>query len=183
MLLDSEAATLGWKATAFNLKDTENTFHNFDELMGEKGLVIAFICNHCPYVKSIIERLVNDAKVLKAKGINFVAINANDYDAYPEDSPDMMKLFAQQHQFIFPYLIDEDQQVAKSYGAVCTPDFFGFNTQGELHYRGRLDNLGIHGNPNERVSELVSAMNQIASSNIGPAQQMPSIGCSIKWRQ
>ncbi|MGH1439035.1 MAG: thioredoxin family protein [Cellvibrionaceae bacterium] len=183
MLLDSEAAVIGWQANSFQLNDADGNTYYLNELMGEKGLVIAFICNHCPYVKSIIERLVADAKVLQTKGINFVAINANDYEAYPEDSPAMMKQFAQQHQFYFPYLIDEDQQVAKSFGAVCTPDFFGLNKKGELQYRGRLDNLGIHGDPSKRMPDLINAMSQIADDNVGPTEQMPSIGCSIKWRK
>jgi len=119
VLLDSGSASIGWKATPFALNDADGHTYSLSELQGDKGLVIAFICNHCPYVKAIIERLVNDATALKAKGINFVAINANDFDAYPDDSPPMMKIFSQQHQLSFPYLLDHDQQVAKTYGAIC----------------------------------------------------------------
>ncbi|MFT6390362.1 MAG: peroxiredoxin [Cellvibrionaceae bacterium] len=134
MLLDSNSATLGWQAEPFRLKGADGTAYNLKELQGEKVLVIAFICNHCSYVKAIVNRLVKDASNLHAKGINFVAINANDFTAYTEDSPPMMTVFAHQNHFNFPYLIDEDQQVARTYGAVCTPDFFGFNQIGELQY-------------------------------------------------
>ncbi|MEL6872108.1 MAG: thioredoxin family protein, partial [Pseudomonadota bacterium] len=151
-----------------------------DDAMGENGLVVAFICNHCPYVKAIADRLADDAKALQADGIGLVAINSNDPKIVPDDAPPNMIRFAEQHGFAFPYLIDADQKVAEAYGAVCTPDFFGFNRAGELQYRGRLDSAGMN-DPADRDLELVNAMRMIAASGQGPAEQHPSIGCSIKW--
>ena len=180
MLLDTPNADLGWQAAPFTLKDPDGEVFSLDGLKGENGTLVAFICNHCPYVQAIIGRLVADAKVLQEEGINVVAINSNDYRYVPADSPPMMKAFAAQHDFNFPYLIDEDQSVGKTYGAVCTPDFFGFNADGELQYRGRLDDARM-GDPSNRTPELLDAMRQIAETGKGPAEQLPSIGCSIKW--
>lgn len=180
MLLDSPVATIGWKAQHFTLSDPGGKQFSLNDLQGKNGLLIAFICNHCPYVQAIIERLVADAKTLQSEGINVVAINSNDYRQVPADSPPMMTKFAKQHGFSFPYLIDEDQSVARHYGAVCTPDFFGFNAMGNLQYRGRLDDARMDDASN-RKAELLNAMRLIAQTGQGPENQMPSIGCSIKW--
>jgi len=180
MLLDTPTANLGWKAAPFTLKDPDGNTFSLDGLKGENGTLVAFICNHCPYVQAIIGRLVADAKLLQDEGINVVAINSNDYRYVPADSPPMMKSFAEHHGFSFPYLVDEDQSVGKTYGAVCTPDFFGFNADGELQYRGRLDDARM-GDAIQRTPELLNAMRQIAKTGKGPAGQIPSIGCSIKW--
>lgn len=182
MLLDTPKADLGSKAAPFTLSDPTGVSYSLDELQGKNGLLIAFICNHCPYVKAIADRLVEDAKRLQAAGINVVAISANDYLKVPQDSPANMLLFAEQHSFNFPYLIDEDQSVARAYGALCTPDFFGFNTAGELQYRGRLDSAAM-GDATNREPELLDAMLAIAATGQGPALQNPSIGCSIKWKE
>lgn len=143
--------------------------------------MIAFICNHCPYVQRIADRLAADTQLLMNEGVNVLAIMSNDYRYVEADSPANMQRFAAKHQFAFPYLVDEDQSVGKRYGAVCTPDFFGFNAKGELQYRGRLDDARM-GNADNRTPELVNAMRQIAETGQGPKQQTPSMGCSIKWR-
>lgn len=181
MLLDTPNAEIGWKATPFTLADPDGKEYSLDDLKGEKGLLIAFICNHCPYVQAIIDRLVVDAKILQGEGVNVVAINSNDYSYVPADSPPMMKEFAAQHGFSFPYLVDEDQLIGRQYGAVCTPDFFGFNANGELQYRGRLDDAHM-GDARTRKEELLEAMRQIGSTGKGPEEQYPSMGCSIKWK-
>ncbi len=151
------------------------------DYLGDKGLLIAFICNHCPYVQRIGQRLAEDSQRLMDEGINVLAIMSNDYARVEADSPENMKKFARQYGFTFPYLIDEDQSVGKQYGAICTPDFFGFNRKGELQYRGRLDDAPMDDATN-RVPELVNAMELIAATNRGPTVQLPSMGCSIKWR-
>lgn len=181
MLLDTPICDFGWQAPDFTLTDADSQSHALASLMGEKGLLIAFICNHCPYVKAIINRLVDDSEALRHIGVNTVAIMPNDYHSYPEDSPPKMKEFAQDHKLPFPYLIDEAQQVAKAYGAVCTPDFFGLNSAGQLQYRGRLDEAKM-GPADNRQAELLAAMQMVAATGKGPAQQTPSMGCSIKWR-
>jgi len=181
MLLDTPICNFGWKAPSFALPDPEGQIHHFDQLMGEKGLLIAFICNHCPYVKAIIDRLVADAVALEDAGINVVAIMPNDYQAHPEDRPERMTAFAAEHNFAFPYLIDQTQEVAKAYNAICTPDFFGLNADGLLHYRGRLDDAKMD-EASERQAELLAAMQMIAKTGRGPEEQFPSMGCSIKWR-
>ncbi|MDV7341047.1 thioredoxin family protein [Terasakiella sp. A23] len=181
MLLDTPICDFGWKAPDFTLSDADGNSFGLQENLGDKGLLVAFICNHCPYVQRIAERLSTDTKQLMAEGINVLAIMSNDYQTYNADSPENMKLFAKKHGFAFPYLIDENQSVGKAYGAICTPDFFGFNAQGELQYRGRLDDATM-GNPNNRIPELLNAMRTIAETGRGPAEQFPSMGCSIKWR-
>ncbi|MCJ8337349.1 MAG: thioredoxin family protein [Pseudomonadales bacterium] len=181
MLLETPRAQIGWNARPFTLSDPDGNSYKLSDLQAESGLLIAFICNHCPYVLKIIDRLVNDAKLLQAEGINVVAISSNDYRYVAEDSPDMMKKFAIKHGFTFPYLVDKDQSVAQMYGAVCTPDFFGFNRAGELQYRGRLDDA-IMGDPIHRKTELLDGMRQIAKTGYAPDIQHPSIGCSIKWK-
>ena len=141
-----------------------------------------FICNHCPYVKAIIERLIRDCKELATHGIGSVAIMSNDIEAYPEDAPERMQAWATELAFPFPYLLDSQQSVARAYGAVCTPDFFGYNARLELQYRGRLDASGKNAAPPESRRELFEAMRQIAREGKGPIEQTASIGCSIKWR-
>jgi len=192
MLLDTPAATLGWQAEKFTLPDATGTLFSLDQLFTldptaaeqepAKALLVAFICNHCPYVKAIINQLVSDSHLLHNDGIRFVAINPNDFHYVTADSPEKMLEFSEKHQLNFPYLVDEQQIVAKAYGAVCTPDFFGFNADRQLQYRGRLDNNGFGGN-DKRIAELVNAMQQIAATGKGPDEQMPSIGCSIKWKR
>ena len=150
--------------------------------MGENGTLIMFICNHCPYVKAVAKDIVEDCKKLKDLGINSVAICANDAVNYPEDSFDNMILFAKKHQFSFPYLVDETQEIAKIYNAVCTPDFFGYNKNLELQYRGRLRELKNLVPVREGESDLFKAMKQIADTGKGPENQIPSAGCSIKWK-
>jgi len=181
MLLDTPTAEIGWNAKAFELSDPNGKTYKSSLLQGENGLLIAFICNHCPYVIKTINRLVSDAQLLQAEGINVVAINSNDYRYVPADSPAMMQQFSTRHGLTFPYLVDEDQSVAKMYGAVCTPDFFGFNSDGELQYRGRLDDA-MMGDPAKRKTELLDAMQQIAKTGQGPSTQHSSMGCSIKWK-
>ena len=180
MLLDTPICDFGWKAPDFELSDPDGVSHSLKKSMGENGLLIAFICNHCPYVHAVIERLVADAKTLQQEGFGVLAIMSNDYRNVPADSPAQMKLFARQHGFTFPYLVDEDQSVGCTYGAVCTPDFFGFNNKAELQYRGRLDDTGMKDATN-RIPELLNAMRQIAKTGNGPQQQTASMGCSIKW--
>ncbi len=180
MLLDTPVCDFGWKAPDFTLEDPDGTSFRMSENLGDKGLMIAFICNHCPYVKGIADRLAQDAGTLMDDGINFVAVMSNDYHSVPDDNPQNMKRFAKAFDFPFLYLVDHDQSVGKAYGAVCTPDFFGLNKDGALQYRGRLDSAGM-GNADNRVPELVNAARQIAETGHGPAQQTPSMGCSIKW--
>ncbi|WOS64967.1 thioredoxin family protein [Sinorhizobium fredii] len=172
----------GWRAVDARLQATDGRTYSIVDLSGPKGLVVVFICNHCPYVKAVIDRIVRDAIALKDHGISFVAINANDAEAYPEDSFDNMKHFASRHALPFPYLYDEDQSVAKTYGAVCTPDFFGFNRDRELQYRGRLDASRKEIGPADLRRDLFEAMVAVARTGKGPTDQQPSMGCSIKWK-
>lgn len=172
----------GWKAIDAVLPGVDGRDHRVLAQMGSGGLVVAFICNHCPYVKAVISRIVRDAADLADHGVGFVAINANDASAYPDDSFENMKLFASRHGFGFPYLHDADQSVARAYGAACTPDFFGFNAQGELQYRGRLDASRREEGPADLRRDLYEAMLQVARTGQGPREQVASIGCSIKWK-
>jgi len=168
-------------ASDFALKSVDGDIWSLERCQGAKGLVVAFICNHCPYVVAVIDRMVRDFKLLQEEGIGCVAIMSNDVLSYPADSFPNMKKFAIQHAFSFPYLIDETQEVAKAYEAVCTPDFFGFNSDGLLQYRGRLDSA-VHQEENEATThELLNAMRRIAEIGAGPHQQFPSMGCSLKW--
>lgn len=182
MLLKTPICNFGWKAPNFTLKDADGKQFSMQDYLGSKGLLIVFICNHCPYVKAIAERLAQDTEALMREGLNVLAVMSNDYENYPEDSPTNMKKFALANNFKFPYLIDGDQSVGKAYGAVCTPDFFGFNSLGELQYRGRLDDVGMGKDASNRVPELLNAMRLIAETGKGPIDQIPSMGCSIKWR-
>ncbi|CAA6799625.1 MAG: Alkyl hydroperoxide reductase [uncultured Sulfurovum sp.] len=181
MLLDTPICDFGWKAPEFTLKDAHGKSFTMSENLGEKGLLIMFICNHCPYVIRIAERLAEDTQLLMDEGINVLAVMSNDYKAYESDSPENMIKFSKENNFAFPYLVDEDQAIGKTYGAVCTPDFFGFNAKGELQYRGRLDDAKMEDASN-RTLELVNAMRDIAKTGQGPKEQVPSVGCSIKWR-
>jgi peroxiredoxin len=173
----------GWPAVDATLPGVDGTKHSIFDQAGPNGLVVTFICNHCPYVKAVIARIVRDATDLKAEGIGFVAISSNDAEAYPEDSFDNMKLFAAAHRFPFPYLYDEDQTVAAAYGAACTPDFFGFNSELTLQYRGRLDASRREAGPENHRRDLFEAMKQVARTGNGPQDQIASIGCSIKWKE
>jgi len=173
----------GWKAIDATLPGVDGNSHTLFENAGPNGLLVAFICNHCPYVVSVISRIVRDANELKEHGIGFVAVSANDVEAYPQDSFENMKIFAKQSAFTFPYLYDESQETAHSYGAVCTPDFFGFNKNKALQYRGRLDSSRKKTGPEDLRRDLFEAMKQIAQSGRGPADQTPSMGCSIKWKE
>jgi peroxiredoxin len=183
MLLETKVCDFGWKAPNFTLKDPSGQEFTMTDHLGEKGLLIAFICNHCPYVKAITKRLKEDTDKLMAEGINVIAIMANDYEKYPDDAPEKMKQFKAEHDFNFPYLVDEDQAVARAYDAICTPDFFGFNSKGELQYRGRLDDKRMEENAEGRDPELLNAMLEIAKTGLGPKEQSPSMGCSLKWRE
>lgn len=180
-LLETPDVNFGWQAADFTLKDPSGSAYSMADTLGEEGLLIAFVCNHCPYVKAIADRMAEDFATLQDAGIGVLAVMSNDYRMVPSDSPENMAKFAAQYGWTFPYLVDEDQSVGKTYGAVCTPDFFGFNGQGRLQYRGRLDSAGM-GDPAGRTRELVDAMLQIAETGEGPEQQNPSMGCSIKWR-
>ena len=171
----------GWRAIDFDLPATDGKRYRLADVTAPKGLVVMFICNHCPYVKAVIDRIVRDCAELKAQGIGSVAICANDATDYPEDSFDNMQRVARDLRFPFPYLWDESQEVARSYGAVCTPDFFGFNAKLELQYRGRLDASRTTPVPNAR-RDLLEAMMQVAACGKGPTEQVSSMGCSIKWK-
>ncbi len=171
----------GWKAVDFALEGVDGETYTLERVRGPKGTLVMFICNHCPYVKSVIGRIAREAKALQALGIGVIAINANDPADYPEDSFDNMKDFATRHGLSFPYVVDRTQAVARAYGAVCTPDFFGFDKDLELQYRGRLDESKTTLVEGAR-RELHDAMVQIAETGRGPAEQIASMGCSIKWR-
>ena len=166
---------------AFELAEPDGTWHAMVDHLGERGLLVAFICNHCPYVRGIADRLAADTKVLMDEGVGVLAVMSNDWRSYPDDAPDRMVAFKSENGFAFPYLVDGDQSVGREWGAVCTPDFFGLNARGELQYRGRLDDWGIHPKPDERRTELLDAMRLIAETGEGPSGQVPSMGCSIKW--
>jgi peroxiredoxin len=168
-------------APDFELLGTDGRRYRRDSLAGTNGLLVMFICNHCPYVKAVLDKLVRDGAELQTYGVGTVAICSNDATNYPEDSFDNMRALALRLHFPFPYLWDETQTVAKAYGAVCTPDFFGYNGKLGLQYRGRLDDAGRSVKP-DAPRELFDAMLQIARTGRGPAVQKSSIGCSIKWK-
>lgn len=179
--LTTPAVNLDWKAMGFSLKGTDDKTYTLKDVRGEKGLLLMFICNHCPFVKAIVKTLVVDIKTMQKNGIGVAAIMSNDVEHYPEDSFENMKQFAKSHGFTFPYLIDETQDVARTYGAVCTPDFFGFDSGGALKYRGRFDGAGMAPKPDSE-HDLLKAMVEISISGKAPEVQTPSIGCSIKWK-
>jgi peroxiredoxin len=170
----------GLKAPNFELLGVDNKTHKLEDLMGENGLLVMFICNHCPYVKSIIDRIIRDANDLKELGVNTVAIMSNDENEYEEDKFENMQKISDELNFPFPYLIDRTQEIAKKYGAVCTPDFFGYNSNFELQYRGRLDESRKEQIENAK-RDLFLAMSEVAKTGSGPKEQIPSMGCSIKW--
>ncbi len=179
--LQPPVCDFGWAARDFDLPGVDGKRHTLESAMGKNGLLVMFICNHCPYVKAIRERIIRDARELQEYGINTIAIMSNDPADYPEDSFDNMKKVAAEFGYPFPYVFDEAQQVAKDYGAVCTPDFFGFNSKLELQYRGRLDASRKETAP-DAARDLFDAMVQVAQTGQGPREQIPSIGCSIKWK-
>ncbi len=173
---------LGWKAPEFNLLDISGKILSLNAITGVNGTVIAFICNHCPYVMSIAERLSKEAKELSKLSINTISIMSNDVLQYPDDSYENMKIFAKKYDFDFPYLYDETQEVATEYGAVCTPDIFAFNNKNLLCYRGRIDS-GVMKSDNKEIDrELYNAMVKIKNEGMGPKKQFNSFGCSIKWK-
>lgn len=182
MAVSPPVCDFGWKAPAFTLPGTDGRDWSLDDIRGRKGTLVMFICNHCPYVQAVIDRIVRDARDLQALGIGVVAISSNDATEYPADSFDNMKREAARHAFPFPYLYDESQSVAKAYGAACTPDFFGFDADLGLQYRGRLDASGRQPAAPGVRRELYEAMRQVAETGSGPAEQVPSMGCSIKWK-
>ena len=171
----------GWKALEFNLRSIDQHNYTLNQVKGPNGLLVMFICNHCPFVKAIIDKLVIDCTNLQKQGVGIVAINANDASVYSDDSFENMIKFAKEHHFTFPYLHDSTQEVAKKYEAVCTPDFFGFNSKLELEYRGRFDESGMKQLPHSK-HELLEAMTEIAKTNNFTGNEMSSIGCSIKWK-
>ena len=181
VLTKTPICNFGEKAKDFNLKSTENKQISLKDIKGENGTLIMFICNHCPYVKAIIKNLVDDVKFLEGLGIKSVSIMSNDVKNYPEDSFENMISFSKLNDFSFPYLIDESQDVAKKYGAVCTPDFFGYNKNLELQYRGRIRELKDLKPLKTGDSDLKKAMELIAKTGNGPKNQFPSMGCNIKW--
>ncbi len=182
MPIQTPICDFGQKAHDFQLKSTDNKIISLNDIKGENGTLIMFICNHCPYVKAVTKDIVEDCKKLKDLGINSVAICANDAENYPEDSFENMIEFANKNQFSFPYLVDETQEIARTYDAVCTPDFFGYNKDLELQYRGRLRELKNLIPVREGASDLFKAMKQIGKLGKGPESQTPSAGCSIKWK-
>lgn len=182
ILLETPICEFGQPAIDFSLPGVDGKVWTLEACRGDKGTLVMFICNHCPYVKAIHERLVRDTRELLEHGIRSVAIMANDPTDYPEDSFDNMKCIAREWDLPFPYLLDETQAVAKAYGAVCTPDFFGYNADLELQYRGRLDASKKEAAPADARRDLYEAMKQVAETGQGPREQIPSMGCSIKWR-
>ena len=182
MPVQTPICDFGKKALPFELNSTDNKIISLEDIKGKNGTLIMFICNHCPYVKAITKEMVEDCAELKKIGVNSVAICSNDSVNYPEDSFENMIKFSNENKFSFPYLIDETQEVAKGYDAVCTPDFFGYNKNLELQYRGRLRELKNYVPVKDGDSELLQAMKKIAESDEGPRDQIPSAGCSIKWK-
>ena len=181
--LTTPVCDFGWKAPDFDLPGVDGKRYRLNDVKGPNGLLVMFICNHCPYVKAVRSRIVRDAKELLQHGMHCVAISANDATSFPEDSFEDMKRIAVEWDLPFPYLYDESQAVAKIYGAVCTPDFFGFNAQLELQYRGRLDESRKETASENVRRDLFEAMLQVAKTGHGPADQIPSMGCSIKWKE
>ena len=181
-LLKTPICDFGLNAIDFKLKSINGELLTLNDVKGDNGTLVMFICNHCPYVKAVAKDIVEDCNRLKEIGINSVAICANDAENYPEDSFENMIEFAKKNNFSFPYLNDETQEIAKTYDAVCTPDFFGYNKSLELQYRGRLRELKNLVPVREGESDLFKAMKQIADTGKGPEQQTPSAGCSIKWK-
>jgi len=182
MAVQGPVCAFGTPAPDFALPDTEGRIWRLADVADPNGTLILFICNHCPYVKAVLDRILRDARDLQALGIGVAAISSNDPVAYPEDAPAEMARLARETAFSFPYLFDETQDVAKAYGAVCTPDFFGYGAATGLQYRGRLDASGRNPGPPDARRELYEAMKRVAETGHGPADQVPAMGCSIKWR-
>lgn len=182
MAVETPICDFGWPAPDFRLPGVDGRMWGLADIRGPRGTLVVFICNHCPYVQAVADRLVRDVRELQALGIGVAAVMSNDTEAYPEDSFDNMALFAARHGFTFPYLFDQSQEVARAYGAVCTPDFFGFDADLGLRYRGRLDASRREAGPADARRELFEAMAQVAATGTGPAEQVPSMGCSIKWK-
>lgn len=182
MAVSTPICDFGWSAPDFTLPATDGKTYSLNEIKGEKGTLIIFMCNHCPYVKAVLDRLISDARELQGLGIGIAAISANDVVNYPEDSFEKMGELAEAKAFPFPYLFDESQDVARAYGAVCTPDFFGFDADLGLQYRGRLDASRKESAGGEAKRELLDAMKAVAQTGNGPKDQIPSMGCSIKWK-
>ncbi|MDP1558781.1 MAG: thioredoxin family protein [Nitrosomonas sp.] len=180
--LETPVCDFGWKAVDFDLLGVDGKRYKLVSAKGKNGLLVMFICNHCPYVKAIQDRIIRDVKELIPYGINAIAVMSNDPADYPEDSFDNMAKVSKQFNYPFPYVWDETQAIAKAYGAVCTPDFFGFNGELELQYRGRLDISRKDAAPVDVRRDLYEGMRQVAETGRGPEDQIPSIGCSIKWR-
>ncbi len=183
MAVETPLCDFGWKAPEFELPGTDGKTYKLSDFKGEKGTLVMFICNHCPYVQSIIDRIVRDTTELASYGIKTVAISANDVDTYPEDSFENMIEMAKKHNFPFPYLYDESQSIAKAYNAVCTPDFFGFDADFGLQYRGRLDASRKEAAPADVRRDLFEGMKLVAETGHGPKDQIPSMGCGIKWKE
>lgn len=181
--LTTPVCDFGKKAIDFKLLGVDNRVWTLEECMGKNGLLVMFISNHCPYVKAVQPRLIRDTYELKQLGVNTVAIMPNDTVTYPEDSFENMQLISANNNYSFPYLLDETQEVARQYDAICTPDFFGYNNNYELQYRGRLDATGRNIDITDSPRELFEAMKLVAETGHGPKEQTPSIGCSIKWKQ
>ena len=172
----------GWKAADFALPSTDGKMVTLADMAGPRGTLVMFICNHCPYVLAVLDRIIRDARDLQQLGVGVVAISSNDANAYPEDSFDNMARLAEDRALPFPYLYDEGQTVARAYGAACTPDFFGLDASGGLRYRGRLDASRNEAGPPDLRRDLYEAMKSVAETGKGPADQIPSMGCSIKWK-
>ncbi len=172
-----------WPAPGFSLPGTDGKTYTLQDVAGPNGTLVMFICNHCPYVLAVLDRIIRDAKELQDLGVGVVAISSNDVAAYPQDGFDKMKELAEDKGFSFPYLYDEDQSVARAYDAACTPDFFGFNKDLGLQYRGRIDESRKEAAASDVRRDLFEAMKQVAETGKGPADQIPSMGCSIKWRE
>lgn len=182
MAVTPPVCDFNWPASDFNLPATDGKTYSLTDVAGPKGTLVMFICNHCPYVLSVLDRIMRDAKQLQGLDIGVVAINSNDADAYPDDSFDNMVKMASRKGFTFPYLYDADQSTARAYNAACTPDFFGFNATGGLQYRGRLDASTSTAGPADLRRDLYAAMVQVADTGKGPDAQIASMGCSIKWK-
>lgn len=182
MVTETPLCNFGWKAVDFRLKGIDERVYVLGDVRRSNGTLVMFICNHCPHVRAIIDRVVCDVRELQKLEIGAIAIMSNDTVRYPEDSFENMKIFASQHNFSFPYVIDESQEVARAYGAACTPDFFGFNSDLELQYRGCLNTSSKETGKLNVRRDLFEAMQIIAYTGRGPTEQFPSIGCSLKWR-
>ena len=180
--LETPICDFGWEAIDFDLKGVDGTSYSLSDVRGKRGLLVMFICNHCPYVKAVIERIIRDARELKDYGVGSIGIMVNDTEEFPEDSFENMKKWSDELSFPFPYVIDPSQQIGKKYDAVCTPDFFGFNSKLQLQYRGRLDESKKETAAPDVRRDLFEAMIQVAKTGNGPEDQIPSMGCSIKWR-